>query len=80
MPSSYLHMEPHGVYIIGKKLLFRSNHLLLMRFTLENGEDMYLWIGDGVSPQILIDLFQVENWNEVGPRTVSTAGSLVNTV
>ncbi|KAF8609657.1 sec24-like protein [Ceratobasidium sp. AG-I] len=53
MPSSYLHMEPHGVYLI------------------ENGEDMYLWIGDGVSPQILIDLFQVENWNEVGPRTYS---------
>ncbi|QRV76516.1 transporter protein Sec23 [Ceratobasidium sp. AG-Ba] len=38
-------------------------------YLIENGEDMYIWIGDGVSPQILIDLFQVENWDEVGPRT-----------
>ncbi|KAL5641312.1 hypothetical protein ACGC1H_001709 [Rhizoctonia solani] len=53
MPSSYTHMEPHGVYMI------------------ENGEDMYIWVGDGVSPQILLDLFNVENWDEIGPRTHS---------
>ncbi|CAE6469630.1 unnamed protein product [Rhizoctonia solani] len=53
MPSSYTHMEPHGVYMI------------------ENGEDMYIWVGDGVSPQILLDLFDVENWDEIGPRTHS---------
>ncbi|KAG8701649.1 COPII coat Sec23p-Sfb3p heterodimer component [Ceratobasidium sp. 394] len=40
-------------------------------YMIENGEDMYLWIGDGVSSQILIDLFEVENWDEVGPRTYS---------
>lgn len=40
----------------------------------ENSEDMYIWIGDGVSPQILIDLFQVENWDEIGSRTVSKLG------
>lgn len=38
----------------------------------ENGEDMYIWIGDGVSPQILMDLFNVENWDEIGSRTVSS--------
>ncbi|KAJ1311488.1 hypothetical protein OPQ81_009975 [Rhizoctonia solani] len=53
MPSSYTHMEPHGVYMI------------------ENGDDMYIWVGDGVSPQILLDLFNVENWDEIGSRTHS---------
>ncbi|KAF8707374.1 Sec23/Sec24 trunk domain, partial [Rhizoctonia solani] len=57
MPSSYTHMEPHGVYMI------------------ENGEDMYIWVGDGVSPQILLDLFNVENWDEIGPRTASLSGT-----
>jgi protein transport protein SEC24 len=32
---------------------------------------MYIWVGDGVSPQILLDLFNVENWDEIGPRTAS---------
>jgi hypothetical protein len=38
---------------------------------------MYIWIGDGVSSQILIDLFQVENWDEIGPQMVSVSGDLV---
>lgn len=40
-------------------------------YMIENGEDMYIWIGDGVSPQILMDLFNVENWDEIGSRTHS---------
>lgn len=71
MASSYTHMEPHGVYLIGETSPFRPLILQLTLRSLENGEDMYLWIGDGVSPQILIDLFQVENWDEIGPKTVS---------
>ncbi|CAE6494488.1 unnamed protein product [Rhizoctonia solani] len=62
MPSSYTHMEPHGVYMI------------------ENGEDMYIWVGDGVSPQILLDLFNVENWDEIGPRTASLSVQVRNLI
>ncbi|KAB5592352.1 Protein transport protein sec24 [Ceratobasidium theobromae] len=61
MPSSYTRMEPHGVYMI----------VADGSWAIENGDDMYIWIGDGVSPQILIDLFNVENWDEIGPRTYS---------
>jgi len=74
MPNSYLNMEPHGAYLIGKRFfeLNLSDHSLILgtHDIAENGEDLYIWIGDSTSPQIILDLFGVENWDEIGPRTV----------
>ena len=36
----------------------------------DNGEVMMIWVGSSVSPQVLIDLFGVDDINNVNPRTV----------
>lgn len=38
--------------------------------TTDNGEETIMWLGGSVSPQILLDLFGVEDWEELGPAVV----------
>lgn len=43
----------------------------LTRSSLANGEIAFLWLGSALSPQILNDLYGVENLNEIDTRIVS---------
>ena len=39
---------------------------------LDNGEAMMIWIGNSASPRVLLDLFGVDDINQVNPRAVRT--------
>lgn len=70
--TSYARMEPHGAYLIGE-----CNSRVFLTATngppwyTENGEIAILWIGQAVSPQILQDLYSVENLDQLDTRMVS---------
>jgi len=36
----------------------------------DNAEIMMIWVGNSVSPQVLIDLFGVDDINKVDPKMV----------
>lgn len=71
MRPSYLCMEAHGGYLIGLFRLTVCFSIRPDRGCIDNGDVMILWLGAAVSPQILQDLFGVENLDElsrsVGP-------------
>jgi len=37
-------------------------------YLIDNGEVMMIWVGNSVSPQVLLDLFGVDDINSVDPR------------
>lgn len=70
MRNSHIFMEAHGIYLIG---LF----CLDVRLTgwsnmnpADNEEVMMLWVGGSASPQLLLDLFGVDDISQVDPRMV----------
>ena len=73
MRISYARMEPHGAYLIGTSSRRQPSwRVELTRFDrIENGEIAILWLGSAVSPQILQDLYAVENLDELDTRMAS---------
>lgn len=72
MRNSHIFMSSNGVYLIGGScpmVPFVTGTYLFS----DNGEVMMIWIGNSVSPQVLIDLFGVEDINNVNPRTVRSS-------
>jgi len=67
MRNSYHFMEASGVYLIGMLFCFP---LLRVNVVSDNDENMVFWIGSSVSPQILSDLFGVDDVSAVNPRMV----------
>ncbi|KAF9788107.1 hypothetical protein BJ322DRAFT_605700 [Thelephora terrestris] len=60
----------------------RNSHIFMSSngvYLLDNGEVMMIWIGNSVSPQILLDLFGVDDINLVDPR-MSTLPELDRTL
>lgn len=72
MRNSHIFMSSNGVYLLGW-----SNPVLPFGadgqrfFLVDNGEVMMIWIGNSVSPQVLLDLFGVDDINLVDPRMVN---------
>ena len=72
MRISYARMEPNGAYLIGASFLHTSEiEADDRRIETENGEIAILWLGSSVSPQILQDLYAVENLDELDTRMAS---------
>lgn len=71
MRSSHIFMSSNGVYLLGAA----PPHIAIPGRGLtcfsDNGEVMMIWVGNSVSPQILLDLFGVDDFNSVDPRMVS---------
>lgn len=74
MRASYARMEPHGAYLIGTFLAVPTYSQRIDANlhvpAAENGEIAILWLGSSVSPQILQDLYAVENLEELDVRMV----------
>jgi len=69
--NSHIFMGSNGVYLLGVScpvLLLVTGGLSL--FFLDNGEVMMIWIGNSVSPQVLLGLFGVDDINNVDPKIV----------
>jgi hypothetical protein len=76
MRSSHTYMEAHGVYLIG---IWRTSFdgTPSHTFSPSDNEDlMIFWVGLSVSPQILLDLFGVDDISALDRNTVSAWPSL----
>ena len=69
MRNSHLFMEGHGVYLIGRCIY--ANLRYLLNLPTDNEETIILWIGQSVSPQVLLDLFGVDDINSLDRKAVS---------
>lgn len=56
----------------------RIRILLTLLGAIENGEIAILWLGSAVSPQILQDLYAVENLDELDTRMVRSASPSIS--
>lgn len=69
MRNSHIFMSSNGVYLLGGSRPMLPPVPRTYLFS-DNGELMMIWIGGSVSPQVLIDLFGVDDINNVNPRMV----------
>jgi len=69
MRNSHIFMSSNGVYLLGGSRPMLPSVTGTYLFS-DNGELMMIWVGGSVSPQVLIDLFGVDDINNVNPRTV----------
>ena len=70
MRNSHMFMGSNGVYLLGRGIVLFAIRDKLPSIFLDNGEAMMIWIGSSASPQVLLDLFGVDDINQVNPRTV----------
>jgi protein transport protein SEC24 len=69
--DSHYFMETGGLYLIGTLLLLV--HLafnLLSNASIDNEDTIIFWIGAGASPQLLQDLFGIDDFMSFSPQTV----------
>ncbi|KAF9653645.1 sec24-like protein [Thelephora ganbajun] len=70
MRNTHIFMSSNGVYFLGESLSCAParDRWLNSFFLSDNGEVMMIWVGNSVSPQVLLDLFGVDDINNVDPR------------
>ncbi|KAG5654425.1 hypothetical protein H0H81_002614 [Sphagnurus paluster] len=68
MRDSHMFMEAHGLYVAGAwgNQCLLGNYLLIS--DVENEESTIFWVGNSVSPQLLTDLFGVDDVLSLDPR------------
>ncbi|KAJ6487756.1 sec24-related protein [Mycena sanguinolenta] len=55
--------------------IMRDSHLYMEAhgvYLIDNGEAMVMWIGGSVSPQVLLDLFGIDDFLSIDPQTVGS--------
>jgi protein transport protein SEC24 len=76
MRNSHIYMQAHGIYLMGQskfRAKCRSSWFLTsQKKTLDNEETMVIWIGVNASPQLLSDLFGVDEIFKIDPHLVSS--------
>lgn len=70
MRDSHLFMAGHGVYLIGAPLHRRFSVYSDSYRVTDNEDIMMLWVGASVSPQVLRDLFGVDDIKDVDRNMV----------
>lgn len=68
MRASHIYMEGHGLYLMGISFSLFSGYYTN---DADNEEMVIIWIGVGVSPKLLGDLFGVDDFMKVDPLLVS---------
>lgn len=69
MRNSHIFMSSNGVYLLGVSRPIPPFVTVADSFS-DNAEVMMIWVGNSVSPQVLIDLFGVDDINKVDPKMV----------
>ena len=69
MRNSHIFMSSNGVYLLGGSRTMPPFVTAAYSFS-DNAEVMMIWVGNSVSPQVLIDLFGVDDINKVDPKMV----------
>lgn len=66
MRDSYIWMENNGLYLAGVSLSFAFGFgRFLCNVRVDDEEQMILWVGASISPQLLKDLYGVESIHEL---------------
>jgi len=68
--NSHIFMSSNGVYLLGECHPVRPVLSWTDLCLLDSGEAMMIWVGNSVSPQVLLDLFGVEDIHNVDPKMV----------
>ena len=68
--DTHFFMEPEGIYMIGKVLLLCLWTRVAESPCTDNEEVVIFWVGNSVSPQLLEDLFGVDDFTKLSPFTV----------
>lgn len=68
MRNSHMFMASNGVYLIGVCVLLSTRYKT--QTSTDNDDNLILWIGQSVSPQILKDLIDVEDIGDIDRNMV----------
>ncbi|EMD35302.1 hypothetical protein CERSUDRAFT_124650 [Gelatoporia subvermispora B] len=69
MRASHLFMEGHGLYLIGIPITSLQEPVLIDSIIYPDNEElMIIWVGSSVSPQLLKDLFDVDDIFQLDPH------------
>lgn len=75
MRAGHFFMEANGIYLIGvscSPCLNRTSRSKSCNVILDNDETMIFWIGASVSPQLIQDLFGIDDIMALDSHTVSS--------